>query len=78
MAHLKCAACRTRFQTDGRRLSGVREDRCAACNAPLEPPAQLAELVGFQLARLDGPLPDADSDFLAAVAMALTPPDTKR
>jgi hypothetical protein len=78
MPHLKCDACRTRFQTDDRRLGDVREDRCPGCNAPLEPPGRLAELVGFQRSRLDGPLPHADSDFLAAIAMALNPPGTER
>jgi predicted Zn finger-like uncharacterized protein len=78
MPHLKCETCRTRFHTDDHRLGGDREDRCPRCNAPLEPPNQLAELVGFQRSRFDGPLPDANNDFLAAVAMALTPPDTER
>jgi hypothetical protein len=78
MLHLKCEACRTRFHTDDRRLSDVREDRCPGCNSPLEPPSQLAELVGFRRSRLDGPLQDANSNFLAAVAMALTPPSTER
>jgi hypothetical protein len=76
MLHLRCEACRTRFQIDGR-VSGVRDDRCPSCDSPLETPAQLAELVGFRLSGFDGPLPDADSDFLAAVAMALTPPDSE-
>jgi hypothetical protein len=39
---------------------------------------RLAELVGFQRSRFDGPLPDATSDFLAAVTMALPPPGTER
>jgi hypothetical protein len=78
MPHLKCATCRTRFQTDDRRLSDVREHRCPGCNSPLEPPSQLAELVGFQRSRFDGLLPDDNNDFLAAVAMALTPPGTER
>jgi hypothetical protein len=77
MPHLKCDTCRTRFHTDARRLGDVREDRCPGCNAPLEPPGELAELVGFQHARLDALLPD-DSDFLTAVAMALARPDTER
>ena len=78
MPHLKCEACTIRFHTDDRGLSDVREARCPGCNSPLEPTSQLAELVGFQRSRLDGPLPDANSDFLAAVAMALTPPGTER
>jgi hypothetical protein len=78
MPHLKCEACRTRFVTDDRRLSGDGEDRCPCCNSPLEPPSRLTELVGFQRSRFDGPLPDANSDFLAAVTMALTPPRTER
>jgi len=78
MPHLKCEPCRTRFHTDDRRLSDVREDRCPGCNSPLESPSRLAELVGFQRSRFDGLLPDADTDFLAAVAMALTPPGTER
>jgi hypothetical protein len=78
MPHLKCEACRTRFHSDDHRLSGVREDRCPGCNSPLVPPSRLEELVGFQRSRFDDPLPDADSDFLAAVAMALTPPGTER
>ena len=77
MPHLKCETCRTRFHTDDRRLGDVREDRCPGCNLPLEPPGRLAELLGFQRARFDGLLPD-DSDFLAAVAMALTRPGTER
>ena len=78
MPHLKCEPCRTRFHTDDRRLSDVREDRCPGCNSPLESPSGLAELVGFQRSRFDGLLPDADPDFLAAFAMALTPPGTER
>ena len=78
MPHLKCEICRTRFHTDDRRLSDVREDRCPGCNSPLEPPGRLADLVGFQRSRLDGLLPDDNNDFLAAVAMALTRPDTER
>jgi hypothetical protein len=74
MPHLKCETCRARFHIDERRLSDVRDDRCPGCNSPLEPPSQLAELVGFQRARLDALLPDQNSDFLAAVAIALTPP----
>ena len=78
MPHLKCETCRTRFHTDDRRLGDVLEDRCPGCNSPLEPPSQLAELVGFQRARLEDQLSDADSEFLAAVAMALSPPGTER
>jgi hypothetical protein len=78
MPHLKCEPCRTRFHSDDRRLGDVREVRCPGCNSPLEPASQLAELVGFQRSRLDGALPDANSDFLTAVAMALTPPGTER
>lgn len=78
MRHLKCETCRTRFHTDDRRLSDVREDRCPRCNSPLESPSRLRELVGFQRSRFDGLLSDADTEFLAAVAMALTPPGTER
>jgi hypothetical protein len=78
MPHLKCETCRTRFRIDDRLVSDVGDARCPGCNSLLEPPSQLAELVGFQRSRLDGLLPDADSDFLAAVAMALTPPGTER
>jgi DNA-directed RNA polymerase subunit RPC12/RpoP len=78
MRHLKCVTCRTRFHTDDRRLSDVREDRCPRCNSPLESPSRLTELVGFQRSRFDGLLSDADTEFLAAVAMALTPPGTER
>ena len=78
MAHLKCETCRTRFRIDDRRLGDVREVLCPGCNSPLESPGQLAELVGFQRSRVDGQVPDADSDFLAAVAMALTPPGIER
>jgi hypothetical protein len=77
MSYLKCETCRTRFHIDERRLGDVRDDRCPGCNSPLEPARQLAELVGFQRARLDG-LPRDDSDFLAMVAMALTPPRPER
>jgi hypothetical protein len=78
MPHLKCDACRIRFHTDDRRVGDGRADRCPGCNAPLEPASRLAELVGFQRSRFDGPPPDADSDFLAAIAMALNPPGTER
>ena len=77
MPHLKCETCRIRFDTDDRRLGDVREARCPGCDSPLEPPSHLAELVGFQRARFDG-LPRDDSDFLAAVAMALAPPGPER
>jgi hypothetical protein len=78
MSHLKCETCRTRFRTEDRRPGDGREDRCPGCNSPLEPPDRLAELVGFQRAPLDGLLPGDDSDFLTAVAMALTPPGPER
>jgi hypothetical protein len=78
MSHLKCEACRTRFHTEDRRLGDVGDDRCPVCDSPLEAPGRLAELVGFQRSQLDGPRPDANSDFLAAVARALTPPGTER
>jgi hypothetical protein len=78
MPHLKCETCRTRFHTDDRRLSDVREDRCPGCTSPLKAPSRLAELVGFQRSRFDGLLPDDTSDFLAAVAMALPPPGPDR
>ena len=78
MPHLKCDACRTRFQTEDHHLSDVADARCPGCGAPLQPPGRLAELVGFQRSRLDGSRPDADDDFLVAVAMALTPPGTER
>jgi NAD-dependent SIR2 family protein deacetylase len=78
MPHLKCGNCRTRFHTDDRRHSDVREDRCPKCNSPLEPPSQLADLVGFQRSRFDALQPDDNRDFLAAVAVALTPPGTER
>ena len=77
MPHLKCESCRTRFRIDDRLVSDVADARCPACSAPLKPPGRLAELVGFQRSRLDGSRPDADSDFLIAVAMALTPPGTE-
>ncbi len=77
MAHLKCETCRTRFHTDEHRLGDVEEDRCPGCNSLLEPPSQLAELVGFRRSRLDVLRPADDSDFLAAVAMALIPPGTE-
>ena len=74
MPHLKCETCRTRFHIDERRVSEVH-DRCPGCNSPLEPASRPEELVGLQLVRLDGTLPADNSDFLTAVAMALTPPD---
>ena len=78
MPHLKCETCKARFHIDERCLGDVRDERCPGCNSPLEPTTRLADLVGFQRARLDGPLPGDDSDFLAAVAMALTPPGSER
>jgi hypothetical protein len=74
MPHLKCEACKIRFQTDGRRPSDVGEARCPGCDSLLEPPSRLTDLVGFQRARFDGD----DSDFLTAVAKALTPPPFER
>jgi hypothetical protein len=78
MPHLKCETCRTRFRTDDRLVSDVGDARCPGCDAPLEPPSQLIELVGFQRSRFEDLLPDDDSDFLAAVAMALARPGTER
>jgi hypothetical protein len=78
MPHLKCETCRIRFHSDDRRLGELREDRCPKCNSRLEPPGRLAELVGFQRSPLDGPVPADDSDFLAAVAVALTSLGTER
>jgi hypothetical protein len=78
MAHLKCDSCRTRFRTDDRLVSDVGDARCPGCNSLLEPPSQLIELVGFQSSRFEDLLPGDDSDFLAAVAMALARPGTER
>jgi hypothetical protein len=75
MPHLKCETCRTRFRTDDRL---VGDARCPGCNSLLEPPSQLAELLGFQRSRFDDLPPDHNSDFLAAVAMALARPDPER
>ena len=78
MPHLKCETCRTRFHTGDRLVIDVGDARCPGCNALLEPHRQLAELVGFQRSRFEDLLPGDDSDFLAAVAMALARPDTER
>jgi hypothetical protein len=78
MPHLKCETCRTRFRTDDRLVSDVGEARCPGCNSLLEPPSQLIELVGFQRSRFEDLLPGDESDFLAAVAMALARPGTER
>ena len=75
MVDLKCETCRTRFRIDDRPPTEVL---CPGCNSPLEPPSQLAELVGFQRARFEDQLPDANSEFLVAVAMALSQPGTER
>jgi hypothetical protein len=77
MPHLKCETCRIRFHYDDR-LGDVREVRCPGCSAPLEPAGDLTELVGFRRAGLDELLPGDNTDFLTAVAMALTPPDRDR
>jgi hypothetical protein len=78
MPHLKCGTCRTRFRTDDRLVNDVSDARCPGCNSLLEPPSQLAELVGFQRSRFEDLLPGDNSDFLAAVAMALARPGTER
>ena len=78
MPHLKCETCRTRFGIDDRHLSDVREARCPGCNSPLETPGRLEELVGFRRSRFDGLPADHNSEFLAAVAIALTLPGTER
>jgi hypothetical protein len=80
MPHLKCETCRTRFHADDRLVTDVGDARCPRCNSLLESPSQLAELVGFQRSRFEDLLPGDDSDFLAAVAMAmaLARPDTER
>ena len=77
MGHLKCETCRTRFRTDDRLVSDIGDARCPGCNSLLEPPSQLAELVGFRRSRLDGDLPADNRDFLEAVAMALARPGTE-
>jgi hypothetical protein len=78
MPHLKCETCRTRFRSDDRLVSDIGDARCPGCNSLLEPPSQLAELVGFQRSRFEDLLPGDNSDFLAAVAMALARPGTER
>jgi predicted Zn finger-like uncharacterized protein len=78
MPHLKCETCRTRFRTDDRLAIDVGDARCPGCNSLLEPPGQLAELVGFQRSPFEDLLPGGDSDFLAAVAMAMARPGTER
>ena len=77
MRHLKCETCRTRFRTDDRLVSDIGDARCPGCNSLLEPPSQLADLVGFRRSRLDGDLPADNRDFLEAVAMALARPGTE-
>jgi hypothetical protein len=78
MPHLKCETCRTRFRTDDCLVIDVGDARCPGCNSLLEPPSQLAGLVGFQRARFEDLLPGDDSDFLTAVAMAMARPGTER
>jgi hypothetical protein len=78
MPHLKCETCRTRFRTDDCLVIDVGDARCPGCNSLLEPPSQLAELVGFQRSRFEDLLPRDDSDFLTAVAMAMARPGTER
>jgi hypothetical protein len=77
MPHLQCETCRTRFHSD-RLVSDVGDALCPWCSSSLEPPSELAELVGFQRSRCEDLLPAEYSDFPAAVAMALTPPGTER
>lgn len=76
--HLKREDRGTRVHTEDRRLSDVREDRRPGCDAPLGHPASSRKLVGLQRSRFDGLVQDDNYDFLAAVAMALTPPGIER
>src|SRR4051794_30649777 len=43
MPHFKCVTCRTRLFA-----AGAAGDLCDGCGSPLEPVAELAEVVGYQ------------------------------
>ena len=47
MPHYKCDACRLRLRTSGKLIDDVSA-LCPECGAPLEPAADLRELVGFR------------------------------
>jgi hypothetical protein len=82
MPHYKCDACRVRLHTSGKRTDRAGEP-CPECDSPLEPVADLTQLVGFRsiTPRDDAPAVDAglrwlDDDEPQAGAVALPPPDT--
>lgn len=46
MPHFKCVGCKLRLQADSRPVNDVG-DICPVCGNPLEPVADLTELVGY-------------------------------
>jgi hypothetical protein len=68
--HLKCVTCRTRLYsaTDA---AGV----CDGCGAPLEPVAELAELVGYR--RATQARPDEAIAVAVALPVPVLPPTTR-
>jgi len=47
MAHFKCLRCRSRVWRDGP-ADGCADDLCPGCGDPLEPVAELSELLGLR------------------------------
>jgi hypothetical protein len=47
MPHFKCVGCKLRVHADSPPVNDVGDD-CPVCGVPLEPVADLGELVGFQ------------------------------
>jgi hypothetical protein len=76
MPHYKCGACRVRVNVP-RASAELVENLCPECGSPLEPVAELAELMGF---RSIEPLAAEqwlnDGDGRLAGAIALPPPPT--
>jgi hypothetical protein len=56
MPHLKCQPCRVRVQQAGDTATPV--DLCPVCRQPLEPVADLADLVGYRWVGTTAPSPD--------------------
>ncbi|MGZ4304912.1 MAG: hypothetical protein ACXVSL_08580 [Solirubrobacteraceae bacterium] len=82
MPHYKCDACRIRLHPPESRVDRI-SDLCPECGSPLDPIADLAQLIGFRLiaSQRDADRAAAFTDCLdpdepKAAAIALPPPET--
>ncbi len=74
MPHFKCVGCKLRLHTDSGPVNQVG-DPCPVCGTPVEPVADLTELVGF--ARAEAQWMDDGGTLPGVQTVALPLPGTE-